>query len=218
MIFDWINRYYRLWRWQRRVPKIYHQPLRLCAKLYAQVDGYSLSLESRSHLPEDQKQELTYGECPWVSALTCLLWADIQPTDVFLDIGSGVGQVVVMASLCFPLKKAIGVELLEPLYRVSCDIQQHLRQFESKKADAIEFYQQDALSFDCHSCNVVFINATCFFPDSWALLVDKLKQMKSGSKIIISSKGLPSDEFECIKKDQLPMSWGLSLVSLYVKK
>lgn len=42
--------------------------------------------------------------------------------DIFFDLGSGSGKGIFAASMLFPFKKCIGIEILEGLYNISLDM------------------------------------------------------------------------------------------------
>ncbi|MGA3182468.1 MAG: class I SAM-dependent methyltransferase [Verrucomicrobiota bacterium] len=70
---------------------------------------------------------------------------EIRPgADVFLDIGSGMGRVVVLAAR-YPFRKVIGVELTEKLHGIA---QENVRRTLPRlRCRAIELYRVDARDF-----------------------------------------------------------------------
>jgi SAM-dependent methyltransferase len=79
----------------------------------------------------------------WLSGYRLLRWVHPQPDDVFLDIGSGHGRVVLLASL-FQFKRVIGVELSAPVHLLA---QQNLSTFRMRRQAEVKFIQADAAAY-----------------------------------------------------------------------
>jgi len=80
------------------------------------------SLQLLRNIPE---HELVYGELGIEALSTILDAVGVQKDDVFLDIGSGDGLLVVGASLLFPgyLRAARGIEIVPELHQRSLEFQ-----------------------------------------------------------------------------------------------
>ena len=64
-----------------------------------------------------RKRELTYGEFDLANFLALLDSVDPKPGEIFLDVGSGCGRLVLAASLAYPiLGCSYGIELLPELH------------------------------------------------------------------------------------------------------
>ncbi|MDR3646392.1 MAG: phenylalanine--tRNA ligase beta subunit-related protein, partial [Candidatus Babeliales bacterium] len=69
-------------------------------------------------ITDDERQEITdkgcapvYGEILHASLKTLLDDLSITTSDVFYDLGSGIGKVTIQAYLDYPFKKVVGIEL-----------------------------------------------------------------------------------------------------------
>jgi SAM-dependent methyltransferase len=56
---------------------------------------------------------------PWFILRRILRRDEVGPEDVFLDLGAGMGRVVLEAARLYPFKRAVGVELSEDFARVA---------------------------------------------------------------------------------------------------
>lgn len=82
--------------------------------------GYSIPEEERQCI-SDAEGIQAYGEILPAASLALLIAADLGPADVFVDLGSGTGKVVILAALCTPVGRALGIELSETRAAVSLE-------------------------------------------------------------------------------------------------
>lgn len=80
------------------------------------------------------------------NTLSCILpRSEIGPDDVFIDFGSGMGCVVVMAATRYPFKRVIGVEISTELQDVARrNVERNRKRFRSQH---IELVTADVLDF-----------------------------------------------------------------------
>lgn len=92
-----------------------------------------------------------YEGCQWLPVRRALRALDPGPADVFVDLGSGRGQALLIAGL-LPYGRVIGVELVDELTRDAEDNVARARprlktaQFETVTADVLEWPVPDDLS------------------------------------------------------------------------
>ena len=201
-------------RWQRRVAiNAWYKALNLKTheanhqKLYKEIDGFSLSRQARS---EHDAIEYTYGEIHFSSFIALLSLTKPNANTVFYDLGSGTGKAVLACAMVFNVQKSCGIELFEALNLIATAQQHHLKKLTGYQAQskALHFINADFLNVDFSDATLIFINATAFFGESWVSVHQALRQLKSGTIIITTSKQLPSEAFIVIKKTRVQMSWG----------
>jgi hypothetical protein len=76
-----------------------------------------------------QRKSYTYGEFP-LESLACILDRlprQLNTSDVFLDIGSGCGRLVMGAALLRPWRFCAGVEIIPELHGLATRAHRHLR-------------------------------------------------------------------------------------------
>jgi precorrin-6B methylase 2 len=193
----------------------------LIEKIYSTTNGIVLSKNERERLNYTD-EAFIYGEMICTSFSELLMEAAPKPGEVFYDLGAGTGKAVLLSSLLYPFSKCIGIELLPALHQVSLIKKKEFLESPeirslTHKPD-IEFINADILKHDFSDADVIFINATCFTPLLWSGIVEKLKRLKIGTRIIVSSKNLKTESrFILIISGMYPMSWGLASVYVYKK-
>lgn len=213
-------RYYRYYHQRRAVLQWANSPLmrhvaRVLDASYQGINGAALSIQERERLGI-QDGSCLYGEVVLYSFADLLNLAHLKTDEVFYDLGSGVGKAVLMAALLYPLKKAVGIEWLIPLHDAATTACARAAMLRPELP--IYFIQNDILSCDINDADVVFINATAFYGLFWDKLVEKLKQLKKGTRIILTSKSLHERYFKALHHGSHLMSWGLAFVSIYEKQ
>lgn len=177
---------------------------------YQDANGFILSKSARKHNPEPS---LTYGEIQFepFAALLSLL----APTadDHFFDLGSGIGKACLTATMVFNMQQATGVECLTELYEESVRIK-HKTPSDLQKR--LIFKHGQLLNINIQPATIIFINATAFFGNEWENIVHFLsKNTQQGTRIIVTSKSLPTSKFLLLHKTVCLMSWGPAHIQIY---
>lgn len=195
--------------------------------LYQGIDASGVSRVERTRLKIDS-DEFVYGEIEFPSFVAILDSVEPKPYEHFYDLGCGTGKAVFAAALCYDFDKACGIELLPGLYNIANRQIQNLQriiavhgskfvQSYQSKIESIHFINDNILNCDFSDADIVFINATCFNPTSWIAIVQKLLQLKVGSRVIMTTKRLDNAAFRTIYNSQYLMSWGMNSVNAYEK-
>lgn len=202
------KREFRAWLNRPRVK----QSLATLTKLYEKVDAMAVAREAWQQ-PKFNDYAFIYGEIDCISFIAILETLNPSPEDVFYDLGSGSGKAVFTAALSFDFAACKGIELVPELYVLSCKLQANLPTI----ATPIEFINADFMQVDLTEATLIFINAACYVGETWAALVNKLLQLKPGTRIILASKQLPQPQFSLLQTELRYMSWGTTQVNLYQK-
>jgi 16S rRNA G966 N2-methylase RsmD len=97
-----------------------------------------------------------YAPANWRTLRRSLRRDEVDDSDVFLDLGSGMGRMVLEAA-CYPFKRVIGVELAGELHEIARDNLANTRL--RLRCKNIELIQSDALDYKIpHDVTVVFMN------------------------------------------------------------
>jgi len=154
--------------------------------------------------------EWFYGELEFDAARALLRRCAPKGHDgEFVDLGSGLGKMVVAAALSGKFSRARGVELLPELH---VEATEGLRAYEraleeevggngdgdderdvaTARRCEVMLEEGNLLTFDVSTADVVYIHATCFTPGLLDATGMKLAQeMKPGARVIIMSKQFP---------------------------
>jgi SAM-dependent methyltransferase len=101
------------------------------------VDLDALGIES--------EERVRYEPSGWLDLRRALRGRDVGPDDVFLDLGSGKGRVV-LAAARYPFKRVIGVELSEQLNDVA---RRNLKAMQPKlRCRAVEIVSADVVDYE----------------------------------------------------------------------
>ena len=190
----------------------------LLSSIYNNADAYIISNKARKRL-KDSGDDFVYGEIEFLSFFSILLKVTPQSHDIFYDLGCGSGKAVLTAAFCFNLAKSCGVELLPELYTLANTQKDKARQLikDKKRLDRIHFYNDNFLEHNFSEATILFINATCISKPIWELLLKKIMLLKTGSRIILTTKEIQHDHFQLISTSKELMSWGMNLVTIYLK-
>ncbi len=205
----------------------YKSRIKLFNEIFNEIDGFNTSKDTREKLNILSDESLTYGEVEFMSFKEIIDLAKPRQNDIFYDLGSGTGKAVIIAAMCFDFSACKGIELLEPVYKLSRQALNHLTTKVDKDKKnilraikhlpEIKFYNQNFIKADFSKANIIFINATCYPVEFWDELIKKFNQLSDGSRIIITSKKIDSPLFKQIYAGQHLMSWGMNSVRIYEK-
>jgi len=139
------------------------------------------SIKRDARVVDGRKQPIseTYGEI--LPASIDVLFARIKPTtdDVFVDLGSGLGKVVLQTFLNTPVKESRGIEVIPALHQKAHAAADKMR------SDLPALFQHgrklslilgDFLASNLSDATVVLIGSPCFGPsilDAIARLIDQ---------------------------------------------
>jgi SAM-dependent methyltransferase len=92
------------------------------------------------------RDRFTYDPSRWSALRAALPRGDVTNDDVFLDLGSGKGRVVLQAALRYPFKRVIGVERSPELNAIAAE---NLRAVRHRlRCPDVELVTADALEWD----------------------------------------------------------------------
>lgn len=194
--------------------------------LFGTVAGYSLSSAGKSRIGREGDPALTYGECTPEAVEHILQVVDAQPGEVFYDLGSGTGKMVVYAAFFVPLKKSVGIELLPELHeaaqdagcRYDQDVRPHLA--DDRRHTELDFRIGDIFDADLSDGDIIVSHCcTCFDDALMQKLSDRLETCaKPGARIVTITRGLSAPCFEPIGCSPCQMGWGQATVNAYRKR
>jgi hypothetical protein len=190
--------------------------------LYGEVQGYSLSSAGRAKLGRESDPVLTYGEVTPECMEQMMDAANVQPGEVFYDLGCGTGKAVVLSAFLRPFKRCVGVELVEDLYnsaigagaRYMAEIKPQLADRENQN---VEFVLGSMFEQDYSDGDVFYTHCTCFDDDMMNRISVMLEKCKPGTRVMTITKGLTSPQFELVQSAPIRMGWGEATMYLYKK-
>jgi len=133
-------------------------------------DDFFLDMFGDVAAGEVEDLEHTYGAITPKGVRALIERLDIDSSDVFTDLGSGVGNVVLQFYCQTPVKRARGIELLHGRH---LEAVKHIEDFKSKYGTASDremlLVNGDLRKVDYSDSTIVFTSSTLF---GWGLLDD----------------------------------------------
>ncbi|MFJ2028472.1 methyltransferase domain-containing protein [Streptosporangium sp. NPDC087985] len=119
-----------------------------------------------------RQDRVYYSAANWQTLRRALPRRDVGEHDVFIDLGSGMGRMVLEAAARYPFRKVIGVELSEELNDIArkniADTRLRLR------CEDVDLVQSDVLDYEIpDDVSVVFLNNP-FRGETFATAIGKL--------------------------------------------
>jgi hypothetical protein len=108
-------------------------------------------------------------------------YKDIKESDVFADIGSGCGKLVLQMAVKTNFRNLVGIEIVDIRNKYAKSILEQISPIDDKK---IFFINKDVRDFDLSICKVVFTNNLLFSSELNDLIYDRLPE---GCHIISSA-------------------------------
>jgi SAM-dependent methyltransferase len=140
-------------------------------KMHNMVWECRLGIHSRGIVfTRKQMDNKHYATSPYSFIMQILRSLNMVPSDVFVDIGCGKGRVLCCASR-FEIKKAIGVEVDNDLYRIARD---NTRKARGKKS-TIKIIHASAVDFDFRIGTIYYL-FDAYGKSSLSITLAKMKE------------------------------------------
>ncbi|XP_022101662.1 histone-lysine N-methyltransferase, H3 lysine-79 specific-like isoform X2 [Acanthaster planci] len=162
-----------------------------------QVYSHAIDDPDRLNAYEPFSPEV-YGETSFDLVAQMLEHVEISPDDTFIDLGSGVGQVVLQVAASAKCKVTYGIEKAD-VPAAYGEIM--MREFErwmkwyGKEYSPYELHKGDFLSVEMKekiaNANIIFVNNFAFGPTVDHKLKERFANMKEGAKIVSSKAFCP---------------------------
>ncbi|XP_050497396.1 histone-lysine N-methyltransferase, H3 lysine-79 specific isoform X2 [Diabrotica virgifera virgifera] len=139
-----------------------------------------------------------YGETSYDLVCQMIDQIEITSDDVFIDLGSGVGQVVLQMAAATPCKICLGIERAEVPSRYAESMNRNFRtwmQWYGKKYGEYKLLKGDFLTEEhrekINQATIVFVNNFAFGPAVDHQLKERFADLKDGAKIVSSKSFCP---------------------------
>lgn len=139
-----------------------------------------------------------YGETSYDLVCQMIDQIEINQEDVFIDLGSGVGQVVLQMAATMPTKSCLGIERADvpSMYAQGMDItfKAWMKWFGKKYGD-YQLIKGDFLADEhrekINTASIVFVNNFAFGPNVDHQLKERFADLRDGAKIVSSKSFCP---------------------------
>lgn len=175
-------------------------------RIYKDLEGFKIPKEDEKTV-RISKGSPIYGEINQQALNYLLDYLKLGPHDIFYDLGSGVGKVVMQTALRTSVHKAFGIELSSARYQEAQVALERARQLDSQLNTRIKFMNEDLLHTNLSKASVIYTCSTAFSQEFMKRVTHRLAQFKQPFRLV-SLQDLPkSPDFELIDILKLDMSW-----------
>lgn len=134
-----------------------------------------------------------------------------KPTekDVFIDVGSGCGKLVLHTAISSNIKTLVGVEILSQRYNYA----KYIKEMILPENNSVFFINKNIKDFNLSVATIVFINDVCF---ENRLVLDIYEALPKGCHFILSTE---INDCKIMKEEfTIDVSWGAKLKLYYYIK
>ncbi|KAL3315436.1 Histone-lysine N-methyltransferase, H3 lysine-79 specific [Cichlidogyrus casuarinus] len=139
-----------------------------------------------------------YGETSFELVLEILKCVEINKKDSFIDLGSGVGQVVIQVAAISDATMCIGIEKAEYPAQCASLLDKEFRRwmaFYGKRYQPYSLERNDFLAPVAHekiiSSSIIFANNFAFGPEVDHQLKERFQNLREGARIVSSKEFCP---------------------------
>ena len=125
----------------------------------------------------------TYGEITPTAVARLVESLDPGPDDVFYDLGSGLGKVVLQVAMTRRLARCVGLELAPARHRVAVEVLGQAREEGLLRTEDVRLREQDILRARMPDATLVYCCSTAF-PDPFMMAIArKLARREEGLRL-----------------------------------
>lgn len=156
----------------------------------------------------------TYGETNFKQMAEIITELEMDKNDVFVDLGSGIGSIVMQAAICSPISRAVGIEIQDIPNKYAHDMDKNfefLMAWYGKKYSLYDLYGGSFLDLstewtnvrnnkkgDAHfdwkrEATVIFVNNYAFSADLNLELKNAFNELAPGTRIVSTKEFCPVD-------------------------
>lgn len=183
------------------------------------IDGFESFFNGVANVKNDYK--LVYGEFNQNSFNTCLdILKDfyyINKNKKVLDLGSGIGKVVIAMHYTDYFKQVDGIEIVDTLVEDSKKCIDLYSKLFNKNISNINIYQGDFKDFDISDYDIIISNTTTDDRIREMLKNKIVKEAKRDAIIITSITRFDDKKLKQIRKITTSFSWGISCINACIK-
>lgn len=183
------------------------------SNLYTKVvksNLYGISSDAKHVFP-------TYGTMLDSGLKSLVETIQIKNTDVFVDFGSGMGNVCFYINLMTGAK-TIGIEFIEQRHSTAESVLQAATTvLQEPSFLKITFIKDNFVNFKNFEATIIFTNSIMFDKETLGIIQDLSLKCNSLRYLISSQELINSKNFTLLKRIDCPASWGNSHLYIYEK-
>jgi SAM-dependent methyltransferase len=181
-------------------------PRAVVRALYRHVDGFEIPRPDEKRVWAS-KGSPTYGEIMPTATLRLLEYLELDGGDVFYDLGSGVGKVVMMAALATGVGRAVGIELSRSRVAKARRVLERAEQRALVPCGRVELRNEDILATSLEDATVIYTCATAFRLEFMLKVMTKVTRLGRPLRFVSTQVLEPRRAFRHEDTLRLDMSW-----------
>lgn len=175
-------------------------------QLYRGLDGFPIPAADRRRVASS-KGSATYGELRPTATLRLLERLGLEPGDQFVDLGAGIGKVVLLAAMTTDVGEALGVELSATRVAVAEQALARARHARVRGVDRVRMLEADMSSCPLDSATVVYTCSTAFSSAFMRQLVRRLAALPKLRTLVSLQEFDPHPAFSLREVVRLDATW-----------
>ena len=150
----------------------------------------------------------TYGELTPAGTQRVVEELDLSGRDVFYDLGSGVGKVVLQVAMSVPVRKCVGVEYIESRCRAARRVLREARSQGLILARRTSYRAENFVRSNIADATAVFACSTCYSRHLMVQLARKIASARKPVKVVTTRDfHMGHRGFEFVRRLRLRTSW-----------
>jgi hypothetical protein len=192
-------------------PRDAEDPRAVLRRIYRDEDGYELHGYELDQADEARvlatHSSPTYGEIMPTATDRLIEHLAMREDDVFYDLGSGVGKVVLHVALRASIRRCVGVELARGRHRIARRMLDHVRATGLVRARECELRCADFMRTPMGDATVVYTCSTAFSTPFMNELAARLARLSTGLRWVSTQDVDDNPWFVLEDVLRLDMSW-----------
>ena len=181
-------------------------PARLIRRLYREIDVFEIPREEEKAIYASRGSPV-YGELMPAAIGHLLAYLQLGESDVFYDLGSGSGKVVLQAAITAPARKCVGVELSATRVAEARKVLQLARDRGLIRARACAFRQEDIMKTYLRDATVIYTCSTAFSLRFMNMVAARIGRLGRRLRFVTLQELDERRGFERIDELRLDASW-----------
>lgn len=175
-------------------------------RIYQDISGFEIPKVDIARIKES-KGSPVYGEINTRALEKLHEYLDIRTGDIFYDLGSGVGKVVLQTGLFTKAQKVVGVELSENRHEDAMAALKRASEIAPLAAKKCSFINDDLMNIDLSSASIIYTCSTAF-SDLFMRQIAKRLADFSHKYRLVTLQELPNEKhLKRVDTIYLDMSW-----------
>lgn len=175
-------------------------------RIYKDICGFEISKTDEARVKKSSGSPL-YGEINHGSIKSLLEYLDLSKRDVFYDLGSGIGKVVIAVALLSSVKKAVGIELSKTRHKDALEALENASIWAPSINNRCLFLNADLMTADLSSATVIYTCSTAFSIAFMKKVIKRLAILPQDFRLV-SLQELPENKHFVLEDIlRLDMSW-----------